>query len=245
VSGALRHRSRRRRLLLRLVALAAFGVATAALAAGLQVHEIRITGVSRFPVAQIESALRFALGTPTVAARAEMLRDAVRGVPWVADARLGVSIDGVVTCAVVERRPAAVAVDGASRLLVDAEGALLGTPRGDDPTLELRGFGADTEGRATVVAAAGAVESLWGARLLSAERLGPRDVLLHFADSSCAIVVDPARPEGIELARRVLTAWSAQVGAAPLRIDARVRERVAVTPAAPTPTPAPTQGTVT
>jgi hypothetical protein len=92
-----------------------------------------------------------------------------------------------------------------------------------------------------VLATAAAAERAWGARLLRAERLGPCDVSFAFADTACIVVADPARPEGLACARRVLTAWTAQVGAAPLRLDARVADRVAVTPAPP---PPPAEGTV-
>jgi len=241
VSGALRHRSRRRRFVVRLVLLAACGLATAALAAGLQVHALRISGVRRFAPREVETALQFALGTPTVAMRADTLREAVRAVPWVADARVSVSIDGVVSCAVVERQPVAIAVDGGTRAMVDAEGTLLGPPTGAVPALELHGFAADAAGRAAVLATAAAAERAWGARIVRAERLGPCDVLFLFADTACIVVADPAHPEGLACARRVLTAWTAQVGAAPLRLDARVAERVAVTPAPPAP---PAEGTV-
>jgi cell division septal protein FtsQ len=233
VSAPLRHRSRRRRFVVRLVAVAALGVATAAIAAGLQVHAIRITGVKRFSAGEVESALRFALGTPTVAARADALRDIVRSVPWVADARVSVSIDGVVSCAVDERQPVATEVDGSTRSMVDIDGTLLGPPRGDVPPLELHGFAADPEGRATALAACREEESRWGARLVSVERLGPRDVVLHFADVPCAVVADPSHPASVSDARRVFEVWSAQVGAPPQRVDVRVSNRVAVTPAAP------------
>jgi hypothetical protein len=242
VSGPLRHRSRQRRLALRLVLVAAVCGATAALAAGLQVHEIRVSGVSRFPARDVEAALRFTLGTPTVALRADTLRDAVRAIPWVDDARVGVSIDGVVSCAVVERRPVAIAIDGAARAMVDGGGRLLGAPVGEVPALELHGFVADPDGRAVTLAAAAAAESHWGARLVRAERLGPRDVVLVFAGTTCNVVADPGRPESLTLARTVFAAWSAQVGAPPTRIDVRVPGRVAVTPASP---PAPAEGTVT
>ncbi len=240
MSGPLRHRTRQRRFVLRLVLVAALGVATAALAAGLQVHAIHISGVGRFPARDVETVLRFALGTPTVAVRADTLRDAVRAVAWVDDARVSVSIDGVVTCAVVERRPAAIEVDGATRAMVDATGRLLGAPIGEVPALELHDFAADPEGRAATLAAAGAAESQWGARLVRADRLGPRDVAFLFADTTCSVVADPSHPDSLALARTVLGAWSAQVGAVPLRIDVRVPGRVAVTPAPPAP---PAEGT--
>jgi hypothetical protein len=240
VSGP-RQRSRRRKLVLRLLVVAAFVVASAALAAGLQVHAVRISGVGRFSASEVETALRFALGTPTVAIRAEMLRDAVKAIPWVADARVTLSIDGVVSCAVTERAPAAIEVDGAARAMVDGEGRLLGVPRGAVPALELHGFAADPDGRAAVLAAVGAIESQWGAPLVSVERLGPRDVVLAFAGTDCRVVADPSHPDSLAAARRVLAAWTAALGAAPTRLDARVDGRVAVTPAAP---PAP-EGKVT
>ncbi len=245
MSGPLRHRTRQRRTALRLALLAGFGLASAALAAALQVRAVRVSGASHFPAQEVETALRFALGTPTVAMRAETLRDAARTVPWVADARVSLSIDGLVSCVVVERRPAAIEVDGAARSMVDGDGNLLGPLRGEVPALELHGFAADPDGRAAVLAAAGGAESQWGARLLSAERLGPRDVLLTFADTACGVIADPARPESLGLARRVLIAWTGQVGAPPLRIDVRVPDRAAVTPAPPAagePQPTPGEG---
>ena len=235
MSGLVRHRHRWRRLAARLAVAGVAAALTATLAAGLQVHTIRVTGARRFRAAEVENALRFALGTPTVALRADTLRLAVRAVPWVADAQIQISIDGVVTCDVVERQPVAIAVDGPARAMVDADGRLLGSPCGEVTGPDLCGFAADADGRAAVLRATPEAESRWGARLLRAERLGPRDVLLVFADTSCGAVIDPARPESVALARRVLTAWTAATSAAPQRIDVRVPERVAVLPAAPAP----------
>jgi len=231
MSGLVRHRRRWRRLALRAATVVAFAALTATLAAGLQVHEIRVTGISRFPAAEVETALRFALGTPTVTLHAEELRQAVRALPWVAEAQVRVSIDGVVDCAVVERQPAAIAVDGSARVMVGTEGHLLGPLRGDVPPVELHGFAADPYGRAAVLATAGAVESRWGARLVRAERLGPRDVMFVFADTPCRVVADPARPEAIATARRLHAAWTDADGREPLRIDVRAASRAAVLPA--------------
>ena len=233
MSGLVRLRHRWRRLAVRLAIAGVAAALTATLAAGLQVHAIRVTGAHRFRAAEVEKALRFALGTPTVALRADTLRLAVRAVPWVADAQVQISIDGVVSCDVVERRPVALAVDGPARAMVDAEGRLLGAPVGDVAGPELHGFAADPYGRAAMLRAAPEAESRWGARLLRAERLGPRDVLLVFADTACTAVFDPARPGDLAIARRVLVAWTAETGTAPQRIDVRVPERVAVLPAPP------------
>jgi hypothetical protein len=234
VSGLVRHRpSRWRRLAVRLAVVFACGALTATLAAALQAHAIRVSGTSRFSEAEVENALRFALGTPTVALRADTLRAAVRAVPWVADAQVQISIDGVVSCEVVERQPFATAVDGADRVLLDADGRVLGAAGGERPGPELRGFAADSEGRAAVLHAAPGAERAWGARLVHADRVGPRDVLLVFADTECGALVDPSHPERLALARRVLTAWTAATGVAPLRVDMRVAGRAAVMPAPP------------
>jgi hypothetical protein len=235
VSGFIPRRRRWRRPAVRLTVGVAFVALTATLAAGLQVRAIRVAGVSRFRAAEVEAALSFAVGTPTMALRADTLREAARAVAWVADAQVQISIDGVVSCDVVERQPVAMAVDGPTRVMVDAEGRLLGALAGEVPGLDLCGFAADPEGRAAVLRAAPGAEKQWGERLVRAERMGPRDVLLVFADSACGALVDPAQPDGVALARRVLLAWTAETKAAPQRIDVRVPGRVAVQPAPPAP----------
>jgi cell division protein FtsQ len=206
---------------------------TASLAAGLQVREIQVTGVQRFAASEVENALRFALGTPTIATRAEKLRNSVRGIPWVADAQVRISLDGVVSCNVVERVPKAVEVDGVRRQLVDAEGHLLGPVRGAAPAIELSGFAPFPEERAAVMAALPSLASWWGAAVTRVSRIEPRGVQLDFSDTSCSIVVDPARPQALGLARRIFAAWSAAEGEAPLRLDVRTPGRVAVLPGPP------------
>ena len=233
MSGYVRHHLRWRRLAVRLALVVVFVALTATLAAGLQVRAIRVAGTSRFRAAEVEAALCFAVGTPTMALRADTLREAARAIPWVADAQVQISIDGVVSCDVVERRPVAMAIDGPTRMMVDAEGRLLGALAGDVPGLDLCGFAADSEGRAAVLRAVPGAEKQWGASLVRAERMGPRDVLLVFADSACGTLVDPGQPDTVALARRVLLAWTAETKMAPQRIDVRVPGRVAVQPAPP------------
>ena len=242
MSGFVPHRRRWRRPAVRLTLGIAVVALTATLAAGLQVRAIRVAGVSRFRAAEVEAALSFAVGTPTMALRADTLRDAARAIPWVADAKVQISIDGVVSCDVVERQPVAMAVDGTIRLMVDGEGRLLGALAGEVPALELCGFAADSEGRASVLRAAPGAEKQWGASLVRAERVGPRDVLLVFADTACGALVDPSQPDGVALARRVLVAWTAETKSVPQRIDVRVPGRVAVLPAPP-PVPDPVGAT--
>jgi hypothetical protein len=233
VSGIVRHRRRWRRLAVRLALAAACAALTATLAAALQVRAIRVAGAARFSSADVERALAFALGSPTVALRADTLRDAARAVPWVADAQVQISLDGVVSCEVSERQPVAIAVDGGAREMVDAEGRLLGAPAGVVAGPELRGFAADAQGRAMTLRAVAAAQRAWGDRIVSAERVGPRDVLLRFAGGGCDALFDPAAPERLAAARRVCEAWAAAAGAPPQRVDARLADRVALLPAPP------------
>jgi cell division protein FtsQ len=230
-----------RRAALRLLPLVLLAACAATLAQALQVRELRVAGTRRFPAAEVERTLRVALGTPTVAVRPEELRAAVRQIPWVADAEVRVSLDGVVACTVRERQPVAVAHDNGRRTLIDAEGALLAPAAAAAPSLELAGFGAYPHERAAVLAAVAGFEAAWGGRVTRVTRLASRDVAVEFDGGVCPIAVDPAAPAGLVNARAVLRAWFAEHGSAPLRLDARVPGRVAVLPA-PEPEPEPITG---
>jgi hypothetical protein len=207
---------------------------TAALATALQVREVRVSGTRRFPARDVEAVLHAALGTPTIAAHASALRTSVLAVPWVADASVQVSLDGVVTCAVAEREPAAVMQDAGVRRFVDLDGRILAPAPDGGSLLELDGFAPFPEERAVLLGAVPVLERTWGARLERVERVGPSDVALHFAGAALPVLADPTKPAGVAAARRVLTAWTA-TQPAPLRLDARVAGLVAVLPAPPDP----------
>jgi hypothetical protein len=228
LSGIVRHRRPWRRLATRALPVLVVLAITVTLAAALQVREVRVTGVHRFAAHDVEAVLRSALGTPMIAARASELRSSVRALPWVADATVHVSLDGVVSCAVVERTPVAIAVDGGTRRYLDAEGHVLAPAEPAAALLELDGFAAHPDERTSVLAAAGRLERSWNDRLTCVDRHGPHDVALHFAATPFPILADPDDPEALVAARRVLDAWLAARRPLPLRIDARVVGRVAV-----------------
>ncbi|MBZ5588059.1 MAG: FtsQ-type POTRA domain-containing protein [Acidobacteriia bacterium] len=229
MSAPRRHRHPVRRFLRRALPALVTLAATATLAVALQVREVRVVGARRFAARDVESVLRSALGSPTVATRASALRAKVRAVPWVEDATVRVSLDGVVTCAVVERVPVAVEVDAGVRQLVDREGRLLATIEAASSLLRLEGFGPFPEERETLLAVVPTLEGAWGGKLERVERVGPHDVALHFAEISAPVLADPGRPEELVTARRVFTAWTAK-RSVPLRLDARLAGRVAVLP---------------
>ena len=233
MSGIVRHRRLWRRLATRALPVLTVLALTATLAVALQVREVHVVGIHRFPAREVETVLRSALGTPTVAARASELRSRVRALAWVADATVRVSLDGVVTCAVVERVPVAVAVDQGVPRLLDREGHLLAPAAPGTNLLELDGFGAYPEERASVLAAATQLERCWNDSLRRIDRLASHDVVLSFASTPFPVLADPDNPQALVGARRVLDSWLASRLPTPLRVDARVPGRVAVLPAPP------------
>ncbi len=233
MSGIVRHRRLLKRLSTRALPALVVLALTATLAAALQVRQVRVTGAHRFPAREVETVLRSALGMPTIAARASELRDSVRALPWVADATVRISLDGMVSCAIIERTPAAVAVDQGVRRLLDAEGRLLAPVDPGGNLLELDGFAAYPEERAAVLAAVAQIERCWNDRLRRVDRVGPHDIALGFAGTPFPVLADPETPQSLVAARKVLDAWLASRRPAPLRVDARVPWRVALLPAPP------------
>ena len=230
---AVRRRAPWPRLMRRGLPVALLLAATATLALALQIRDVRVSGVRRFRVQEVEAVLNSALGMPTIAARAEQLRDRVRTIPWVADATVQVSLDGLVSCAVVERTPVALSCEAGSCTKVDAEGRILGPADRDLPALRLEGFTAHPEERAAVLGAVAEFELRWHSGIERVERLGPHDVALHFRDTPLTVLADPRTPDALVNARAVLGAWLARTGRAPVRLDVRVPGRVAVLPATP------------
>lgn len=231
MSAPIRRRSRLRLLAPRLVLAAAALALTGSLALALHVRRVTVEGVEGAVRAQVEEVLTAAVGSPTLAVRAEDLRAAVlQQVSWVAEAAVSVSLDGVVRCSVVRREPVAVLTDSTPPVLVDATGRALGEPLPGLPTpaLELVAFGAHPEERATLLAALPSLQAAWGAPARRVERLGPRDVALQFDDGPLQVLADPSRPEGLTEGLQVLTAWKRQALPPVESLDVRMPERVVV-----------------
>ncbi len=234
MSAPVRRRSRLLPLVPRLALAAAAVVLTGSIAAALQVRRVVVEGAAGPILDQVKVVLNTAVGSPTIAVRAEELRAAVlHQVAWVADAAVSVSLDGVVHCAVTLRRPVAVLADGARPVLVDDGGRVLGEPIAGVPVpaLKLLAFAPHPEERAALLAALPALQASWGGEVQSVERLGPRDVALSFAGTALRVVADPSRPADLAAGRTVLAAWARRSPAAVSRLDVRVPGRVAVLPA--------------
>lgn len=238
MSGMVRHRRPWRRVVRVGLMLVVAAALTTTLGLAFQVRQVHVDGTRRFDPAEVEAALQPALGSTSLTLRATDLRSAVLEVPWVEEASVRVSLDGVVHCVIREREPVAVAIDGSAVSLVDRTGHLMGSPRGSLPELEIVDFAPFPEERANLLVALPAIEEAAAARVRRAARMGFCNVALTFDQVPCPILVDPTRPDQLRLARRVLEAWQRDTHAAPLRLDARVGGRVAVLPA-PTPTETP------
>jgi len=220
---------------LRAIPLVACLAVTVTLASALQIRQVRVAGARRFPAHDVESALRHVIGAPALQTRADELRNLVRTVPWVADATVHVSLDGIITCLVTERVPVAVAVDGGARRFLDAEGCLL-APAGDATGLpELAGWDPHPEERAAVLTSIPEMERAWGSDVARMERVAPNDARVVFAAGPCPVLVDPGHPDSLRDGRRALAAWQADSRALPIRLDVRVPGRIAILPAAPPP----------
>jgi cell division septal protein FtsQ len=228
--SAITRRRPLRTLCLRAIPVIILAVLAGTLTAAVQLRHIRVVGPSHFSARDVVDVLRPALGRPTLAVRAEELRQRVRGLPWVGDAVVAVSLDGLITCTVAERTPVALLTDTIPLQLVDIEGRVLGSGVDHDHLLELRGFARHPEQLAEVLAARVEFEQRWGAALTSVTRLGPHDLVLQFAGSP-QLLVDPRKPQNLTSLRQVLAAWLATNRAAPERLDARVDGRVTVLPA--------------
>lgn len=235
MSGLIRRRPRWHSLIPRLALAVGAVVLTGSIAAALQVRRVHVEGVGPPIRSQVEEVLATAVGSPTLTVRAEELRAAVlHQVPWVADAAVSVSLDGVVHCSLTLRRPMAVLVDGARSLLVDESGRILGEPQGQTPLppLELIGFAVHPEERATLLAALPALQAAWGGEVQRVERLGPRDVALQFVEGPPVVIADPSHPARLKDGRAVLMAWAQRFPTTVQRLDVRTPGRVAVAPAA-------------
>lgn len=231
MSGIVRHRQSWKRTVRVGLILVAGAILTTTLGMAFQVRRVLVEGTRRFGTTEVETALQPALGSMSLTVRAADLRDAVLEVPWVEEASVRVSLDGVVHCLVREREPVAVAIDGAVVSLVDATGHLMGAPHGVLPELELVDFAPFPEERATLLASLPSLQRAWGAPVRRALRLGFSNVALSFPNVSCPILVDPTSESQLRLARRVLETWQRDTHSAPQRLDARVDGRVAVLPA--------------
>jgi cell division protein FtsQ len=155
--------SRRRRVLVWLVALAVVAGLVAFLWAGplLAVRTVRVDGVDTLPAAQVQEAAGVVDGTPLLQVEVGAAAARVARLPQVADVQVTRGWPSTVIITVVERTPLAVVEEAGRRTLIDAEGVLFDTITGDPPKgvvrMEVAHPGPDDPATASALAAVAAL----------------------------------------------------------------------------------------
>jgi cell division protein FtsQ len=92
---------------------------------GLSVQEVMVTGRNETAAADMIAAIDVQRGTPMLAVDPEAVRQRLKKLSWVRDARVERRLPGVIAIAVEERVPMALWQRGGKLVLVDREGAVI------------------------------------------------------------------------------------------------------------------------
>jgi cell division protein FtsQ len=109
----------------------------------LDVDDVRVTGAEHTGADAVAEAAGVARGDALIDADLAAVGARVASLPWVAEVHVTRGVDGLVQLQVSERTPVATVGTGATALLVDADGRVLGpaTDALDGPFVELTGLG--------------------------------------------------------------------------------------------------------
>lgn len=172
-------------------ALAQAQVAAIAADAGFEVRHVRVTGTSRMDEQQIYARALATRNQAMPDVDIAKLRDDLRGLPWVKDARVSIQLPHTLAIDIVEREPHAVLEKPDRLVLIDATGVELEPVAADKAKgmLRLAGPGAGKQARAleTLLAAAPALAP----KVEAAEWVGNRRWNLTFTTGQLL-----ALPEG-------------------------------------------------
>ncbi|NTW52278.1 MAG: FtsQ-type POTRA domain-containing protein [Chlorobiaceae bacterium] len=92
---------------------------------GVMVNRVVVSGTSLVPAQEIERRLQVFKGRTLDDVRLEEIRRALGQQPYIRQMQTSRELNGILRLRIQERRPAAVAVNGESRLIIDTEGVLL------------------------------------------------------------------------------------------------------------------------
>ena len=106
-------------------AMAKAQVAVLASDAGFEVKNVRVTGTDRMDEQQIYARALAQKDRPMPAVELETLREELRELPWVKDARVSIQLPATLVIDIVEREPHAVLEKPNRMMLIDAEGVEL------------------------------------------------------------------------------------------------------------------------
>ncbi|MEP1420355.1 MAG: FtsQ-type POTRA domain-containing protein [Erythrobacter sp.] len=188
-------------------AMAERQVALLASDAGFEVKHVRVTGTDRMDEQQIYARALAQKDRPMPAVELEALREELRELPWVKDARVSVQLPSTLAIDIVERKPHAVLEKPDRLMLIDAAGVEL-EPVAKDQTgdkMRISGPGAAKQVAPleTLLASAPALVP----QLESAEWVGNRRWNLSFKSGQVL-----ALPEGAETSANALIKFARMDG---------------------------------
>lgn len=125
-------------------AMAKAQVAVLASDAGFEVKHVRVTGTSRMDERQVYARALAQKDRPMPTVEIEALREELRELPWVKDARVSVQLPATLVIDIVEREPHAVLEKPDTLMLIDAQGIELEPVSKDkaEGTMRISGPGA-------------------------------------------------------------------------------------------------------
>jgi cell division protein FtsQ len=215
----------------RIAAAAQQRVVSATSSAGFKVADIRVSGRSRVPEADILARLDINKGMPVFSADLTKARKDLLGLPWVKDAHIARRLPGAILVTVTERTPFALWQRDKKISVVDEDGVVL-------PGADLSAFGnlPLVVGEGAASAAAALLDMLRAepsiaSMVASAARIGVRRWDLHLKNG--VVVMLPAADEGLALARLARAQQKTALLDKPImRVDLRLPDRLVVRPGA-------------
>ena len=188
-------------------AMAQAQVAALASDAGFEVKHVRVTGTSRMDEREVYARALAQRDRPMPMVELEALREDLRSLPWVKDARVSIQLPATLAIDIVEREPHAVLQKPDRLVLIDAEGVELG-PIAEEAAgerMHISGPGAAKQVAALdqLLAAAPAL----GPQVEAAEWVGNRRWNLSFKSGQML-----ALPEGTEASASALVKFARMDG---------------------------------
>ncbi|WP_298301717.1 FtsQ-type POTRA domain-containing protein [uncultured Erythrobacter sp.] len=188
-------------------AMAKAQVAVLAADAGFEVKHVRVTGTDRMDEQQIYARALVQKDRPMPTVELEALREELRELPWVKDARVSVQLPATLVIDIVEREPHAVLEKPDRLMLIDAEGVELEPvakgKTGDKMRISGPGASKQVAPLETLLAAAPAL----GPQIEAVEWVGNRRWNLTFKSGQVL-----ALPEGAETSATALVKFARMDG---------------------------------
>jgi cell division protein FtsQ len=188
---------------------------------------LTVTGNHRLSDAQVARLAGLSRNTNVVWLRTGVLATRIQRDPWILRARVTRSLPGTVSVSIQERRAVAVLESGRARLLVSADGVILGgaSPSARLPSLSVPGSTATIGARiprstATLVVARSLPTALRG-KVAQITQSGPGSLSLTLQAGAVVLYGDATEADAKGRALNSLLSWARARGVRPQSIDLR------------------------